>query len=156
MLNLVSVLVPLGALRLTFCSLLVPFFLLFEPSDSFLVILALDFLAFRASWRYLSYFYIFSMKTLCKFIFFTKCSLKFRFFFFWSPFIKILEDNTRHLILCTRLFAARCGYIVDAERHRRTPWTLAHWSKDIVSVVSACFRDLCIIYDIGSQFLLLQ
>ena len=49
---------------------------------------------------------------------------------------------------------AKC--IVDAERHRRTPWTLAHWMNDIVSMVSACFRDLCIIYHIGPHFFLLQ
>ena len=31
--------------------------------------------------------------------------------------------------------------IVDAERHRRTPWTLAVWSKAIESMKSADIGD---------------
>ena len=71
---------PLAPLWLPFGSLLVPFGSLLVALGSLLVTLALDFLTFGASWCHFLYFYIFSIKTLCKLIFLGKCPLKFRFF----------------------------------------------------------------------------
>ena len=128
-----------GAHWLTFGSLLVPFVSLLVPSGSLLVplasllvTLALDFLTFGASWCYFSYFYTFSMKICCKFIFFRKCSLKFRFlssFFFEtlsakSPrtipgtlsFVPVFQGPVR--VYCRRQLRSVLFYIrVDRAAH---------------------------------------
>ena len=69
MLNLVTILVPFGALWLTLGSLLAPFGSLLVPLGSLLLTLALDFLTFGASWRHFSYFCVLSKEIACKIIF---------------------------------------------------------------------------------------
>ena len=74
MLNLVTILVPFGALWLTLGSLLAPFGSLLVPLGSLLLTLAIDFLIFGASWPLFSYWHVISMKILYKIILFENCN----------------------------------------------------------------------------------